>query len=225
MFRLLLIEESFDLRENIKEFFRDNSGTDIVFDFACGFHDGLDKVRAISYDLLLIDYKIYSETDLEICRILRDSCSCPVVYVTDLKDAEEFDKCSAFCADDYLVKPFSPSDLLREIRSFMDKRPSCERILEYGGIRMNTLTGLVTADGNVVELPAKTASVLKLLMENKNETVSRNDILNIVWGNDCQSSHRVVDTHVKNLRRLLGKKGILIKNVRGIGYRIAEKGE
>lgn len=224
MFRLLLIEESFELKENIKDYFRNVSDIDAAFDFACDLHDGLDKVRERSYDLLLIDYKISSETDLEICRILRETCSCPAVYITALEDIEEFDKCSSFCADDYLIKPFSPSDLLRQIREYTDRRTDHERILECGGIMMNPLTGLVTVDGEVTELPSKSEVILKMLLENKNEAVSRDAILKNVWGEDHQTNYRVVDTHVKNLRQLLGKKGVLIKNVRGIGYRIIEKG-
>ena len=96
-------------------------------------------------------------------------------------------------------------------------------MLECSGIRMNPVTGLVTVDGRIVELAPRPTKILRLLLENKNAAVSRDEILSEVWGYDYCGNERVVDNHISNLRQILGKKGDLIKNVRGIGYRIREK--
>ena len=225
LFRVLFIEGSFEIKESIKDYFMTRSESIFKMDFACDMLDGLDKVRAKSYDLFFVDQKINSGPGLEIFRILRENCPCPVVYITDLGDESEIEQCNVISADDYLFKPFSPSDIFDLSLEYAgrNRSGSAVKVLECSGIRMNTVTGLVTVDGRPAELTTKPAGILRLLLENKNAAVSRDEILKEVWGEDYEGNERVVDNHIKNLRQLLGKKGDLIKTVKGIGYKIREK--
>ena len=225
MFRLLLIEGSFEIKESIKEYFLTRSEFVFKIDFACDMLDGLDKVRANTYDLLFVDQKISSGPGLEIFRILRENSPCPVVYITDLEDGSGIDQCYAISADDYLIKPVLPSDIFGLAMEYAgkDKARNAVKILECSGIRMNAVTGLVTVDGRLAELTPRPAGILRLLLENKNAAVSRDEILKEVWGDVYEGNERVVDNHIKNLRQLLGKKGNLIKTIKGIGYSIREK--
>ena len=223
MFNLLFIEEKYETREIVKDYFRSGSVRGFSIDFACDCHDGLEKVRSISYDLLFVDIRISGSSGLDICRLLRENCSCPIVYITDLNDECEIDQCYALCADDYLIKPFTPSDIFNLALEYSGNDQKGVNMLECSGIRMNPVTGLVTVDGRIVELAPRPTKILRLLLENKNAAVSRDEILSEVWGYDYCGNERVVDNHISNLRQILGKKGDLIKNVRGIGYRIREK--
>ena len=172
MIRILFIEETFETREIIKDYFQSEAVPGFSIDFACDMQSGLDKVRAKPYDLLLVDCKPSGEAGLDACRRLREKAV---------------------------------------------------MTLECSGVRMNPVTGLVTVDGRVVELTPRSTGILRLLLENKNAAVSRDEILNKVWGDGFNGSERVADTHIKNLRQSLGKKGDLIRTIKGIGYKIREK--
>ena len=87
---------------------------------------------------------------------------------------------------------------------------------------MHPASGLVTVDGRAIELNDRLTLILKVLLENKSETVNRDTILKEVWGSGYSGSDRVVDTQIKQLRRLLGRKGKLIQTVKGAGYRIGD---
>ena len=225
MIRILFIEETFETREIIKDYFQSEAVPGFSIDFACDMQSGLDKVRAKPYDLLLVDCKPSGEAGLDACRRLRENSSCAIVHVTTMEDEDDVRQGYALSADDYLVKPFSPADLLRTVSEFADKNSKIKAVmtLECSGVRMNPVTGLVTVDGRVVEFTPRSTGILRLLMENKNAAVSRDEILNKVWGDGFNGSERVVDTHIKNLRQSLGKKGDLISTIKGIGYKIREK--
>ena len=123
------------------------------------------------------------------------------------------------------IKPFSPSDLYGMVSEIADKKSKMNTVttIECGGIRMNPVTGIVTVEGRLVELTPRSARMLGLLLSNKNTVVSRDEILNEVWGDGFDVGERVVDNHIRKLRQLLGRKGGLIRTVKGIGYRISEK--
>lgn len=221
LFRILLIEDTFDLREEIKEYFSE-SGKDIFsLNVSCDASDGLEKVRNDKFDLVLLDAKLNKETGPDICRRLRESCSGPLVFITRLENDDDLSLVYALGADDYLIKPFTPQDVFRKTMEYVeeDKKPAVS-VLECGGIRMNPLTGLVTLDGKIIELTGKTTNILRILLENKPDTVSRDIILKEVWGEDYSGTVRVVDTRIKELRKALGRKQDLIRTVKGTGYRI-----
>lgn len=220
MFRVLLIEDSFDIREEIKEFFSE-SGKDIfTLNIACDASDGLERVRNESFDLVLIDAKLNKETDPDTCRRLRESFSGPLVFITHLED-DDLQYVYSLGTDDLIIKPFTPQDVFRKAMEYMeeDKKPSLS-VLECGGIRLNPLTGLVTLDGKIIELTGKTTQILRILLENKPDMVSRDIILKEVWGEDYSGTVRVVDTRIKELRKALGRKQDLIRTVKGTGYRL-----
>ena len=121
MIRILFIEETFETREIIKDYFQSEAVPGFSIDFACDMQSGLDKVRAKPYDLLLVDCKPSGEAGLDACRRLRENSSCAIVHVTTMEDEDDVRQGYALSADDYLVKPFSPADLLRTVSEFADK--------------------------------------------------------------------------------------------------------
>ncbi len=221
LFRILFAEETFDIKDEVKEFFSENGNDMFDLDTAYDALDGLGKVRSGKYDLVIIDVKIRGEKGFDICRRIRDYCSCPIAFITSLEDDDELMHMYALGADDLVIKPFTPRDVFRLAVEYSgSKRPKADPKLEYGGIRMNQLTGLVTLDGRVMELSDKATAILRILLENKPETVSRDTILNRIWGNKYKGKPRVVDSQIKALRKALGNKSNLIETVKGIGYKI-----
>ena len=225
MFRILFIEESFEMRETVKDYFQSVAAQGLFIDFAYDLQSGLEKVRNGSYDLLLVDCKPSGEMGIDACRRLRENSSCPVVHIASMEDEDDVEQGYALSADEYLVKPFSPSDLYGIVSEIADKKSKMNTVttIECGGIRMNPVTGIVTVEGRLVELTPRSARMLGLLLSNKNTVVSRDEILNEVWGDGFDVSERVVDNHIRKLRQRLGRKGGLIRTVKGIGYRISEK--
>jgi DNA-binding response OmpR family regulator len=126
----------------------------------------------------------------------------------------------AIGADDLILKPFMPMELFYVALEYAGDKKTTVKMLECGGIRMHPVTGLVTVDGRIVDLPDRLMLILKVLLENKPEAVSRDTILKEVWGNGYTGTERVVDTQIKYLRKLLGQKGKLIQTVKGSGYRM-----
>lgn len=221
LFNILLIEDAFDVREDIKEFFSESGKDTFSLNVACDASDGLEKVRNEVFDLVLLDAKLNKETGLDICRRLRESCSCPLVFITHFDNDDDLSLIYALGADDFIIKPFTPQDVFLKAMEFMDedKKPALS-VLECGGIRMNPLTGLVTLDGRIIELSDKATLVLRILLEYKPEAVSRDIILKNVWGENYSGNGRVVGTRIKELRQAFGRKEDLIRTVKGKGYRI-----
>ncbi|MBP5775105.1 MAG: response regulator transcription factor [Clostridiales bacterium] len=220
MFRLLLIEDSYDLREEVKEYFSLKGNGIIELDMACDGSDGLEKIRSREYGLVMADIRQRGDLTVDLCRRIRDNCKCPIVYISDLNMFEETDLGYAIGADDLILKPFVPMDLFYVALEYASGKKSAIKMLECGGIRMHPITGLVTVDGKVVDLPDRLMMILKVLLENKPDIVNRDTILKEVWGSGYSGSDRVVDTQIKYLRKYLGKKGDLIQTVKGSGYRM-----
>ena len=140
---------------------------------------------------------------------------------------EEYDKLAGFDigVDDYLTKPFSPKELIARIKAIMKRVYFDVDQIEYNGIKIDNLAHEVFIDGKKIELTPKEYDLLKYFMQNKNIALSRDNLLNHIWGYDFYGDARTIDTHIKTLRNHLGKKRNLIKTVRGMGYKFEVKVE
>ena len=140
---------------------------------------------------------------------------------------EEYDKLAGFDigVDDYLTKPFSPKELIARIKAIMKRVYFDVDQIEYNGIKIDNLAHEVFIDGKKIGLTPKEYDLLKYFMQNKNIALSRDNLLNHIWGYDFYGDARTIDTHIKTLRNHLGKKRNLIKTVRGMGYKFEVKVE
>ena len=220
MYRLLLIEDDFEIRGNVKDYFSSKDDGAFDLDIACDGFDGLEKVRSNEYGLVMADIRQRGDIAIDMCRRIRDNCKCPIVFISALENIDDIDLAYAIGADDYILKPVETAELFYLVLQYASGRKKVIEKLECGGIRMHPSSGLVTVDGKVIELNDRLTMILKVLLENKPETVNRDTILKEVWGNDFTGNDRVVDTQIKILRKLLGRKGRLIQTVKGAGYRI-----
>ena len=133
---------------------------------------------------------------------------------------EEFDKLQGFDIgiDDYVTKPFSPKELIARIKA-VTKRSREEDILLVGNIELDNLSYQVKIDGEIVEMTHTQFSLLKLFLSNPNIALSRDKIIESIWGYDYEAEDRTIDAHIKLLRSKLGKYKDSIKTIRKVGYK------
>lgn len=160
----------------------------------------------------------------EICREVRRHSDVPIIFLTARVAEEDMLRGYALGCDDYVTKPFPLSVLYEKVRALIKRSKGLVRspMLSAGAITVNPNNGKVFSDGEEVRLTAREYAILKILLENKGAIVSRESILVRLWGYDTDADERVLDNHLKNLRKALGDNGKRIKTVVRRGYRIEE---
>ena len=197
---------------------------------AKGFAEGAEFMEALAFDtpeLILLDIMLPGEDGLAILRKLKNSSKTkdiPVIMVT--AKGTEYDKVIGLDsgADDYVTKPFGMMELVSRIKAVLRRsgQTADKADLEVDGVKMNVKKHEVTVDGQAVTLTLKEYELLERLMRNRNIVMTRDQLLEDIWGYDFDGQTRTVDVHVRTLRHKLGEKGAIIETVRGVGYRIGE---
>lgn len=200
---------------------------------ARGFAEGNAFMEALAFDtpeLILLDIMLPGEDGLELLRRLKSSSKTkdiPVIMVT--AKGTEYDKVIGLDsgADDYVAKPFGMMELVSRIRAVLRRsgKKTENTDMEVSGVRMDLKKHEVTVDGKVVTLTLKEFELLERLMRNQNIVMTRDQLLEDIWGYDFDGETRTVDVHVRTLRQKLGEKGTIIETVRGVGYRVGESYE
>lgn len=187
---------------------------------------GLQLAHSEQPDLILLDVMLPGQDGFEVCRRLRaEGFAAPILMLT--ARSEEVDRVVGLeiGADDYIVKPFSTRELLARVKAHLrrsSRAPSSVTRCNFGDVSLDFVGSTVTRGGMPVELTSTELTILKLLVEKKNEVVSREQILNHVWGYETYPESRTVDTHVLNLRHKLEedpRKPRFILTVHGLGYK------
>lgn len=197
---------------------------------ARGFENGEKLFEALSEgdipQLLLLDIMLPGEDGIEIMkRLRRGGYDFPVIMVTAKNS--EYDKVTGLdCgADDYISKPFGMMELIARIKAVLRRAERTESlaggdILSCGGVELDVRRHTVTVNGVPAELTLKEFELLRILMKNRNAVLTRDNLLESIWGYDCAGETRTVDVHIKTLRQKLGAGSEIIKTVRGVGYKI-----
>lgn len=194
-------------------------------------HDGREGLQMVTdgnYDMILLDLMLPGLTGIEICRRVRKFSNVPIIMLT-AKD-ETMDKVAGLDsgADDYLTKPFAIEELLARMRvAFKHAHAGGAKkvILEVQGLEIDTDKRMVTVNGTVVDLTKKEYELLLYLVQNKNIVLSREQILNEVWGYSCIGETNVVDVYIRYLRSKIDEAfGIkYIHTIRGVGYYVKDE--
>ena len=200
---------------------------------AKGFMDGVTFFKAMEQELprlILLDIMLPGEDGFEILRKLKSSSrtkDIPVIMVT--AKGAEYDKVVGLDsgADDYVTKPFGMMELISRIKAVLRRSGKQEEseIYSLNGVSMDLKKHQVTVDGKLVPLTLKEFALLEKLMRNQNIVLTRNHLLEEIWGYDFDGETRTVDVHVRTLRHKLGSKCDIIQTVRGVGYRIGGQDE
>ncbi|MBR5319526.1 MAG: response regulator transcription factor [Peptococcaceae bacterium] len=196
---------------------------------AQGFADGKAFSAALELQmpqLVLLDIMLPGEDGLQILKRLRANtltADLPVIMVT--AKGTEFDKVIGLDngADDYITKPFGMMELVSRVKALLRRtRKEPAHTLSCGGLELNHDTHRVQADGKEIILTYKEFELLEYLLENRGIVLTRDKILDRIWGYSADVETRTLDVHIRSLRQKLGSSGDMIETVRGVGYRIGD---
>ena len=228
MYHILLVDDEARIRAIIRKYaeFEGHRVTEAA--------DGMEAVllcRKNDYDLIIMDIMMPEMDGFSACREIRKIKNTPIILLS--ARGEEYDRINGFEVgiDDYVIKPFSPKELMLRVDAIMKRvnyaanaanrqaAPNVVVELDQGGLRADITARLVFVDGVRVEMSPKEYDLFFYLLTNRNIALSREKLLCEVWGYDFYGDARTLDTHVKLLRRSLGKYSKYIVTLRGVGYR------
>jgi len=222
---ILVVDDEPDLLELVR-FNLDRAGFRV--ETAASGGEALARLRRSPPDLLVLDLMLPDLSGEEVCRRVRADprlAGLPVIMLT--AKSEEVDRVVGFelGADDYVTKPFSPRELVLRVKALLRRSHEAAASsvpLERGPLRLDPERHRCAVKGEEVELTAKEFQLLEVLMRRPGRVMTREKLLDEVWGSDIAVTSRTIDTHLKRLREKLGVAADLIQTVRGLGYRFAE---
>jgi two-component system phosphate regulon response regulator PhoB len=223
---ILIVEDEKDVVDLLTLNLRKAGG--FIVSTAADGGTGLTKAREENPTLIILDLMLPKMPGLEVCKILKTDPATrhiPILMLT--ARAEEIDRIVGleFGADDYVVKPFSPREVILRIKAILRRgtaEPEDDR-LSAGPITIDPTRHRVSIEGKPIELTSLEFRLLRTLMQRRGRVQERDRLLNDVWGYESVIDTRTVDTHVRRLREKLGKAGEVIETVRGFGYRLREE--
>lgn len=215
---ILLIEDETRIRFLLRDYFL-KEGFNIIE--AADGDEGLNFFISNKIDLVILDIMIPKVDGITVLEMIRKVSTVPVILLT--AKGQEEDKLFGYemGADDYITKPFSPKILIAKVKALL-KRTSEDTFSgsnEYDGLTINKLSHEVKVNNEIINLSPKEFELLSYLSDNEGIALSRDTILDNVWGLDYYGDLRTVDTNIKRLREKLGNKASYIVTVRGSGYR------
>ena len=226
MYNILVVDDESRIRSIIKKY-AEFEGHTIV---EAG--DGMEAVylcRKNEFDLVIMDIMMPELDGFSACREIRKISNVPIIMLS--ARGEEYDKINGFelGIDDYVVKPFSPKELMLRVEAIMkrarsgrgDVAVSKNEIIEFdgGGLRIDLTARIVYIDGEKIYMSPKEYDLLFYMVANRNIALTREKLISEVWGYDFYGDARTLDTHVKLLRKSLGRYSSYIVTLRGVGYR------
>lgn len=223
-YQILLVEDDSQIREVIYDYFTDQSQNEFCLSCARDGEKALEMVYETEFDLVLLDIMLPKVDGFEICRQIRKNSIVPIIFITARVGEEDLLYGYGLGADDYITKPFALSALYAKSMALLKRSKGLitSSVLCCGGICLDPARFQVTANGEALHLSPKEFLLLKYLMENKGLVVERELLLMRIWGYDYEGNDRVVDNHIKKLRKALGVCGEQIKTIVTKGYKLTD---
>lgn len=221
-YHILLVEDDKYIREIIEDYFSEQKELSFIIHSAMDGDEGMERIYEREYDLVLLDIMLPGTDGFEICREIRRHSICPIIFLTARGRQEDILYGYDLGCDDYIVKPFAMAELFAKVNAILKRAKGLVGVKQIicGSISMNPATFEVKVDEQMIELPPKEFAILKYLMQHQNRVVEREVLLTRIWGYDYEGNERVVDNHVKKLRKALGDAGKQIKTVITKGYKL-----
>ena len=222
--KILVVDDETDIL-TLLEYNLEKAGFKVV-----SANDGPDAIEITKRekpDLIILDIMLPSMEGTEVCKILKSGDATrhiPIIMLT--AKGEEVDRIVGFelGADDYITKPFSPRELILRVKAVLKRGQEQEaKIINAGPITIDVERSLATANGKTLKLTATEFNLLLELAKTGGRVLSRDTLLDRVWGTEVYITDRTVDTHIRRLREKLGKASKYIETVRGFGYRFREE--
>ncbi|MBO5666241.1 MAG: response regulator transcription factor [Firmicutes bacterium] len=221
MYTLLIVDDEEKIREVIREYAEFNDYRVIE---ACDGMEAVTLCKTETPDLIIMDIMMPRLDGFSACKEIRKTKNIPTIMLS--ARTEEYDKLFGFelGIDDYVTKPFSPKELMARINAVLTRHhtnadPTSTDELNFNGLAINIPARTVSVDGVKVDLTPKEYDLLFYLVQNKNIALSRDRLLQDIWGYDFFGDDRTIDTHIKNLRNNLGSYRDYIVTLRGVGYK------
>ena len=231
MYHILVVDDESRIRSIIRKYAEFDGHT------VTEAGDGMEAVllcRKNEYDLIIMDIMMPELDGFSACREIRKITQTPIIMLS--ARGEEYDRINGFEVgiDDYVIKPFSPKELMLRVEAIMKRvktvptqanaqsKPNVIVELDGGGLRADVTARLVFIDGERVDMSPKEYDLFFYLLANRNIALSREKLLCEVWGYDFFGDARTLDTHIKLLRKSLGRYSNYIVTLRGVGYRFEE---
>ena len=212
---ILVMEDDVNIQELIVEFLK-SEGYDV--DYASDGLEGIQLFKKKEYDLVLLDIMMPNLDGYSVCKMIRQTSNVPIIFLTALNEESNQLKGFELECDDYITKPFSFNLLIQRVKAVLRRGRIniSSDFLIFEKLKLDLNTYSVQIDDQNIELTLKEFNILKMLIEKYPQVVTRENLLDSIWGYDYYGDTRIVDAHIKNLR----KKIILpyIKTVKGIGY-------
>ena len=219
MNKILVVEDDLDIQELLQNFLQE-SGYDITV-----ANDGLEAINIFSdddFDLILLDILLPKIDGFSVCEFIRKKSQIPIIILTALNGEKEQIKGLDLQVDDYITKPFSMPVLVRKIAAVLrraSKTPDQEhKTMSYDNLILDFDDYTASVNGISYELTQKEFEVLRELLLNRGRILTRQNLLNKLWKYDFYGDERVIDTHIKNLRKKLNIT--FIQTIRGVGHKI-----
>ncbi|NLA57330.1 MAG: response regulator transcription factor [Firmicutes bacterium] len=191
--------------------------------------EALDVFRREKPDLVLLDIMLPIKDGWQVCKELRETSSVPIIMLTAKGDEPDKIKGLEIGADDYITKPFSPKELVARVKAALRRAaqaaPPSEHVVTLQGLRIDIDRHQVTLDGEPLVLTPKEFDLLLLLVQHKGKVLTRDMLLEQVWGYDYGGETRTVDVHIRRLRQKMGEdpsRPRYIHTVHGVGYKVEE---
>ncbi|HAQ06971.1 MAG TPA: DNA-binding response regulator [Bacillus bacterium] len=215
---VLIIDDEEDMR-NLVQMYLENSG--FLCTHASSGTEAYKQMQEQNFDLVILDIMMPYEDGYAICTNIRTCSQIPIIFLS--AKGEEWDKVRGLQlgGDDYIVKPFSPGELVARIHAVLRRTAlvkNDEETLKLGKITLDKKGRRVSVEGETVPLTLKEFELLLFLVQHNAQALSREQLLEFVWGMDYHGSLRTVDTHIKTLRMKLGT-GDYIQTIWGVGYK------
>ena len=220
--KILIVDDEKRIRDVIREYCGVNG---YETEEASGGDEALELLLCHSYDLLVLDIMMPGGDGFSLLKSLPKEKRIPCIILSARGD--EYDKLVGFDlgVDDYLVKPFSPKELMARIKAVLARSGHSMEVYRYQNMELNFQAHTLKIDGKIVNLTPKEYEILAYFIQNKGIAISREQLLSSIWGYDFFGEDRTVDTHIKMLRNNLGPLRDHIQTVRGVGYKYVEDEE
>lgn len=219
MIKILVVDDEENIRQIIKKY-AVFEGHEVV-----EAADGMEAIRICgeqTFDIIIMDIMMPELDGFSASKEIRKSCRTPILMLS--ARGEEYDKIHGFeiGIDDYVVKPFSPKELMMRVAAIVKRSTNCgteSDIVSYMGLTIDFTGRFVYVNGEKAEMSPKEYELLFYLAKNKNIALLREKLITDVWGYDFYGDDRTLDTHIKLLRKSLGEYSRFVVTLRGVGYR------
>lgn len=220
MAKIMVVDDDPYIRELLRVFLQ-REGFDIVE--AADGQEALAKLEQTPAELVILDIMMPNMDGWELCRELRKMYDIPLLMLTAKGETTQKIKGFELGTDDYLVKPFEPAELVVRVKALLKRyRIAASHIVQAGSLQINRQTFEITKEDKLLTIPLKEFELLFMLASYSGKTLSREQLIEQIWGYDFEGNERTVDVHINRLRERFPAEeyGFLIRTVRGLGYRL-----